>query len=75
METLELTLPAIPALASPRGLPKLKPRPNYQPPSVQKQKSKTPPKVPMLKLRLPLPLNIGEKKKTSKLFEIKVFTF
>lgn len=57
LETLELTLPAIP-LFNPKTLPKLKIKPSFQPPVVAKQhsfKSKPPqhPKIPTLKLKIP----------------------
>jgi hypothetical protein len=56
LETLELTLPSIPAFFR-KGLPKLNPRPNFQPPSVVKQPLVKPhlplhPKIPTLKLKL-----------------------
>jgi hypothetical protein len=74
LETLELTLPALPPLA-PRGLPKLKPRPSFQPPAVVKQpfvKPKLPvqPKIPTLKLKLS-PMTEGSS--ICKLFQWLVF--
>ncbi len=65
MDTLELTLPKIPPFI-PRGLPKLKMRPNFTPANYTMKPSFPAQKVPMLKLKLPIPSSAGEKKKTSK---------
>ncbi len=68
MDTLELTLPKITPFV-PRGIPRIKLRPNYQPiPAMPKQNQPMkaiPPKLPMLKLKLPLPQGMAEKKKSS----------
>ena len=65
MDSLELTLPKIPPFL-PRGLPKLKMRPNLTAPNYTTKPGFTPQKVPMLKLKLPLPPGMGEKKKIRK---------